>query len=231
MNHSSHQDLYSQDCTLRLLISPFDPSQTVQDHLTATNNNSTIDNTLFDNPSMSIPFPTDFIPFESNPLFLANQPIPSYSHLMTSDTPYPLTPPPQNPSLSSFHPYFNPSENTRTTTNQVQIKRIQQTKRPVRSLTLSEKIDFDDITVAELKEALKKRGLSVTGRKAELIHRLRQVSSPNKRSPRSFEPYPFIPSAPFHLYLNDSYIKKQVPQTNRKGIFTRFIPYSHLLHL
>lgn len=52
MNHSSHQDLYSQDCTLRLLISPFDPSQTVQDHLTATNNNSTIDNTLFDNPSM-----------------------------------------------------------------------------------------------------------------------------------------------------------------------------------
>jgi transposase-like protein len=160
---------------------------------------------------------------------------------MTSDTPYPLTPPPQNPSLSSFHPYFNPSENTRTTTNQVQIKRIQQTKRPVRSLRLSEKIDFDDITVAELKEALKKRGLSVAGRKAELIHRLRQVSSPsfcvnrhpspNKRSPRSFEPYQFISSAPFNLYLNDSYIKKQVPQTNRKGISTRSIPYSHLLHL
>lgn len=148
---------------------------------------------------------------------------------MTSDASYPFTP---NPSSSSFHPYFNPSQNPPTTTNQVQIKRIQQTKRPVRSLgPLSEKIDFDDITVAELKGALRKRGLSVAGRKAELIHRLRQESSPNKRSPHSFEPYPFISSSPdtFHLYLNESCVKKQVPSTNQKGRLTRFILYSHPL--
>ncbi|KAI8085317.1 hypothetical protein BDF21DRAFT_492074 [Thamnidium elegans] len=37
-----------------------------------------------------------------------------------------------------------------------------------------EKINFDDITVAELKEALRERGLSATGRKAELLARLKR---------------------------------------------------------
>lgn len=37
-----------------------------------------------------------------------------------------------------------------------------------------EKINFDDITVAELKEALRERGLSATGRKAELLSRLKR---------------------------------------------------------
>jgi hypothetical protein len=36
------------------------------------------------------------------------------------------------------------------------------------------KINFDDITVAELKETLRERGLSATGRKAELMNRLKQ---------------------------------------------------------
>jgi hypothetical protein len=35
------------------------------------------------------------------------------------------------------------------------------------------KINFDDITVAELKETLRERGLSATGRKAELMTRLK----------------------------------------------------------
>ncbi|KAI8991048.1 hypothetical protein BDF20DRAFT_842379 [Mycotypha africana] len=37
-----------------------------------------------------------------------------------------------------------------------------------------EKVNFDDITVAELKEMLRERGLSATGRKAELMHRLKE---------------------------------------------------------
>lgn len=37
-----------------------------------------------------------------------------------------------------------------------------------------EKVNFDDITVAELKEMLRERGLSATGRKAELMNRLKQ---------------------------------------------------------
>lgn len=36
------------------------------------------------------------------------------------------------------------------------------------------KINFDDITVAELKETLRERGLSATGRKAELMNRLKE---------------------------------------------------------
>lgn len=36
------------------------------------------------------------------------------------------------------------------------------------------KINFDDITVAELKESLRERGLSATGRKAELLNRLKE---------------------------------------------------------
>ncbi|KAI9353948.1 hypothetical protein BD770DRAFT_445283 [Pilaira anomala] len=37
-----------------------------------------------------------------------------------------------------------------------------------------EKINFDDITVAELKDALRERGLPATGRKAELLSRLKR---------------------------------------------------------
>jgi hypothetical protein len=37
-----------------------------------------------------------------------------------------------------------------------------------------EKVNFDDITVAELKEMLRERGLSATGRKAELMNRLKE---------------------------------------------------------
>lgn len=37
-----------------------------------------------------------------------------------------------------------------------------------------EKVNFEDITVAELKEMLRERGLSATGRKAELMNRLRE---------------------------------------------------------
>lgn len=36
-----------------------------------------------------------------------------------------------------------------------------------------EKVNFDDVTVAELKEMLRERGLSATGRKAELLTRLK----------------------------------------------------------
>lgn len=36
------------------------------------------------------------------------------------------------------------------------------------------KINFDDITVAELKETLRERGLSASGRKAELMNRLQE---------------------------------------------------------
>ncbi|KAI8380315.1 hypothetical protein BD560DRAFT_387812 [Blakeslea trispora] len=66
----------------------------------------------------------------------------------------------------------------------IQIQRVvanHQSSRPIDSETHRrqldeklEKIDFDDITVAELKETLRERGLSATGRKAELWHRLKE---------------------------------------------------------
>lgn len=93
-----------------------------------------------------------------------------------------------------------------------------------------ERVNFDDITVAELKEMLRERGLSATGRKAELLRRLKGEYETLKRgSPihrrvahlnldntqRSFEPYSppyqYASSVPDQhtpsLFLNDQYMK------------------------
>lgn len=66
----------------------------------------------------------------------------------------------------------------------IQIKRVTstaQSNRPVDVESYRQQLDeklinvnFDDITVAELKEMLRERGLSATGRKAELMTRLRE---------------------------------------------------------
>jgi hypothetical protein len=66
----------------------------------------------------------------------------------------------------------------------IQIKRVAstaQSNRPVDVESYRQQLDeklisvnFDDITVAELKEMLRERGLSATGRKAELMTRLRE---------------------------------------------------------
>ncbi|KAI8878022.1 hypothetical protein K501DRAFT_305795 [Backusella circina FSU 941] len=66
----------------------------------------------------------------------------------------------------------------------IQIKRVTSTSQSNRPVDVESyrqqldekliKINFDDITVAELKEMLRERGLSATGRKAELMAKLRE---------------------------------------------------------
>lgn len=103
-----------------------------------------------------------------------------------------------------------------------------------------ERVNFDDITVAELKEMLRERGLSATGRKAELLRRLKNEYEGLKRgSPihrrvanlnladtrRSFQPYSppmYASSLPdSHTpYLNDQYMKpsfSREPQEEQSG--------------
>lgn len=99
-----------------------------------------------------------------------------------------------------------------------------------------ERVNFNDITVAELKEMLRERGLSATGRKAELLARLkgehellkrgspllRRVAnlhiSPTKRHQRLYVPYSppihyparlasSVPDSNTQSFLNDQYMK------------------------
>ena len=60
---------------------------------------------------------------------------------------------------------FNPSASQRPVCAETQRRQLDEKL---------EKVNFDDITVAELKEMLRERGLSATGRKAELMNRLRE---------------------------------------------------------
>ncbi|KAF7727509.1 hypothetical protein EC973_007487 [Apophysomyces ossiformis] len=59
----------------------------------------------------------------------------------------------------------------------IQIERVHHAPRQ-RPVTTEKEINFDDITVAELKERLRQLGLSATGKKADLIQRLRQALRP-----------------------------------------------------
>ncbi|KAI8976432.1 hypothetical protein BDB01DRAFT_802815 [Pilobolus umbonatus] len=111
-----------------------------------------------------------------------------------------------------------------------------------------EKVNFDDITVAELKEMLRERGLSATGRKAELLGRLKEeydnlmrkghrkgAMSPKKRhinrlyapynsylSPATNNKYQLATSAPndhTQSYLNEQYLlNNQVCPTIGKSV-------------
>ncbi|KAI9470585.1 MAG: hypothetical protein EXX96DRAFT_584941 [Benjaminiella poitrasii] len=79
-----------------------------------------------------------------------------------------------------------PPMNNSTKALPIQIQRISpshshSSRRPIDAETYRrqldeklEKVNFDDITVAELKEMLRERGLSASGRKAELMNRLRE---------------------------------------------------------
>ncbi|KAI8368372.1 hypothetical protein EDC96DRAFT_505367 [Choanephora cucurbitarum] len=83
-----------------------------------------------------------------------------------------------------------------------------------------EKIDFDDITVAELKEALRERGLSATGRKAELWHRLKEeYDAMVHRKSLSCQ----VNSSPISLPRRISNMSLHSP---KKQPQTRFSPYS-----
>lgn len=107
-----------------------------------------------------------------------------------------------------------------------------------------EKVNFDDITVAELKEMLRERGLSATGRKAELMNRLKEeyellmmkggsagvAAAAAVAQQQQPQQQPFQQQAPLHrrvanLNLMDS------PNSNRQQrLYAPYSPNRHTSH-
>ncbi|KAI7908247.1 uncharacterized protein BX663DRAFT_493514 [Cokeromyces recurvatus] len=156
---------------------------------------------------------------------------------------------------STFTPIINNNYNKALP---IQIQRINHghhnhsNRRPVDAETYRrqldeklEKVNFDDITVAELKEMLRERGLSASGRKAELMHRLKEeydmlmrrrndntsycsLNYPNipQQQPFAFSPSVGLLHHRMAANLNVNSPKRQYHNNNNSSKSTLYHPYS-----
>ncbi|CEI91246.1 hypothetical protein RMCBS344292_05543 [Rhizopus microsporus] len=150
----------------------------------------------------------------------------------SSSVPLQLSFDPSSDTLSSPHPNNEKA-------SPVQIERINTMPRKRTSVEgrrqrmderLS-KVNFDDITVAELKDFLRERGLSVTGRKAELMGRLKQEYDSLFNHPDSDNKPPTEvsqPNAIVHRRTINTLTRS--PKKSPKKAHRTFIPYPTQTH-
>jgi hypothetical protein len=77
-----------------------------------------------------------------------------------------------------------------------------------------EKVNFDDITVAELKDMLRERGLSATGRKAELMNRLKKEHELLRRGGGAAAVAAAVPSGQGSPMMGNSPLHRRVANLN-----------------
>lgn len=97
-----------------------------------------------------------------------------------------------------------------------------------------EKVNFDDITVAELKEMLRERGLSASGRKAELMNRLKEESDLlAMRGGSVASDYSLQQQAPLHRRVaNLNLMDATSPNNNRQQrLYAPYSPPPSRLHV